>query len=148
VTAITEDCITQVARVVHAANTELQKITGDEAPSLPWDCESPEIRESAIAGVRAALEGATPEELHAEWCRNKAAQGWRRGAAKNEAEKTHPCLVPYAELPEAQRVKDAVFAAIVRAMAGDPEPEDEPEWDSVDSSAYQQRNGGEEEDDL
>jgi hypothetical protein len=111
----------QVARGVHAANTELQKIDGDEAPSLPWDCESGEIRESAIAGVRAALEGATPEELHEQWCRVKAAQGYRRGEFKSAPDRTHPALVPYAELPESQRVKDAVFAAIVRAMAVTPE---------------------------
>jgi hypothetical protein len=45
-----------------------------------------------------------------------AAEGWRRGEHKSAADRTHPALVPYAELPESQRVKDAVFAAIVRAM--------------------------------
>lgn len=47
-----------------------------------------------------------------------AAHGWRRGAAKDPAAKTHPCLIPYADLPGCERVKDAVFAAIVRAMSG------------------------------
>lgn len=57
----------QIARVCHAANAELQKIAGDPCPSLPWDAETTETRRSAIAGVGAALDGMTPEELHAEW---------------------------------------------------------------------------------
>ena len=108
----------QIAAVCHDANRRLQFIHGDPAPSLPWECETQEIRQSAIAGVIAVLGGATPEELHANWCRGKAADGYRRGEFKDEAARTHPALVPYADLPPEQRVKDAVFAAIVRAMAG------------------------------
>jgi hypothetical protein len=107
----------QIARVVHEANRALQLIGNDPIPSAPWDCETPDIREVSVTGVRAALEGVTPEELHAEWCRNKAAQGWRWGEFKDPILKTHPCLVPYDQLPEEQRVKDRVFTAIVAAMA-------------------------------
>jgi hypothetical protein len=116
VTAYTAE---QIARVVHAANAELQKVDGDPAPSLPWDTETDEIRESAAAGVRAALAGATPEQLHEEWCRVKTAQGWTYGTEKDARLKTHPCLVYYEKLPENQRAKDDVFTAIVRAMTGD-----------------------------
>lgn len=107
-----------IARVCHAANIELQRQAGDPAPSVPWDSETDEIRQSAISGVEAALKGVTPEELHAEWCRNKAAAGWRRGEFKDAELKIHPCLVPYGELPESERVKDRVFGAIVAAMSG------------------------------
>jgi hypothetical protein len=116
VTAYTAE---QIARVVHAANAELQKIDGDPAPSLPWDTETDEIRESAAAGVRAALAGATPEQLHEEWARHKRSQGWAFGPVKDAGLKTHPCLVSYGSLAPEQRVKDAVFTAIVLAMAGE-----------------------------
>ncbi len=32
--------------------------------------------------------------------------------------KTHHCLVPYAELPLEQRVKDNLYGAVVRTLAG------------------------------
>jgi hypothetical protein len=116
--AVTPFTVEQIASVCHTANTRLQALAGDPSPSVPWDSESEEIRQSAIAGVEAALRGVTPEELHAEWCRNKAAQGWRRGEFKDAQARTHPCLVPYADLPGSERVKDAVFGAIVAAMSG------------------------------
>jgi hypothetical protein len=116
VTAYTPE---QIARVCHAANTELQALANDPSPSVPWDSEPEEIRQATIAGVEAALRGESPEQLHAEWCRNKAAQGWRRGEHKNEEAKTHPSLVPFGELPESERIKDAVLGAIVKAMSGE-----------------------------
>jgi hypothetical protein len=117
--AVTPFTVEQIASVCHTANTRLQALAGDPSPSVPWDSESEEIRQSAIAGVEAALKGVTPEELHAEWAKNKAAAGWRRGEFKDAQAKTHPCLVPYGDLPESERVKDAVFGAVVAAMSGE-----------------------------
>ncbi len=42
--------------------------------------------------------------------------GWRYGLKKDPAAKTHPCLVPYWQLPAEQRRKDGLFAAIVAAL--------------------------------
>lgn len=39
------------------------------------------------------------------------------GEVKDGEAKTHPCLVPYEQLPPAQRLKDDLFAAIVRTLA-------------------------------
>lgn len=108
--------IEDIARVTHEANRAIQIATGDPAVSPHWD-EAPEWqRESAIDGVEKALAGATHEQLHESWCTFKHAGGWVYGPTKDEAARTHPCLVPYAELPEEQRKKDAVFAAIVAAL--------------------------------
>lgn len=107
-----------IAQVAHAANSALQRIHGDDAPSQPWDCESRHLRDSAVDGVRQARKGATPEQLHESWCEFKRADGWVYGEAKDPDAKTHPCLVPYTELPEHQRDKDRLFAAIVTAMTG------------------------------
>ena len=35
---------------------------------------------------------------------------------KNPETKEHPCFVPYDELPEAQKAKDAIFGAVVRGV--------------------------------
>jgi hypothetical protein len=39
------------------------------------------------------------------------------GEVKDAVAKTHPCMVPYDDLPEFQRKKDALFLAIVRVLA-------------------------------
>lgn len=108
----------QIARVTHEANRAVQMVTGDPAPSPPWD-EAPDWqRDSAIAGVRAARQGRTPEESHLGWMAQKEADGWVYGEVKDEHAKTHPCLVPYRELPPEQQAKDHVFVGIVEALAG------------------------------
>jgi len=114
----------QIARVVHAANAELQAIQGDPAPSQPWDHEPQEIRDNASLGVRNARNGMTPTEHHQAWVEDKMRQGWRYGASKDAEAKTHPCLVSFDQLPRDQRVKNVLFIAIVRAMwAEETQPE-------------------------
>ncbi|MET8818443.1 RyR domain-containing protein [Streptomyces rochei] len=106
-----------IARVCHDANRAWQIVTGDPAPSPPWD-EAPQWqRDSAVDGVRHALNGASPEQMHQAWCDFKAAAGWTYGPVKDAAARTHPCLVPYAELDPAQHRKDDLFVAIVRALS-------------------------------
>lgn len=108
-----------IARVIHAANRELQIVQGDPRPSPPWD-EAPEyqVREST-ASVELALAdpGRTPEANHQGWLERLLADGWRPGLVKDAAAKTHPLLVPFAELPRDQQLKDRLFIAIVRALA-------------------------------
>jgi DNA-binding transcriptional MerR regulator len=109
--------VEDIARVVHAANRELQIVQGDPRPSPPWDEASEyQVRES-IDSVQEALRGITPEQSHETWCSRLRADGWQYGEVKDERAKTHPCLVPFAELPEAQQRKDAVLVAIVQALA-------------------------------
>lgn len=108
----------QIAAVVHAANTALQGILGDPLPSsYVLANEDAEIQESAVHGVRLALTGMTPEQMHKEWCDFKRAHGWTYGPEKDPEQKTHPCLVEWNELPDRQKIKDIVFLANVRALA-------------------------------
>ncbi|MBM4525166.1 hypothetical protein GS462_11160 [Rhodococcus hoagii] len=109
--------VEDIARVTHEANRAIQIATSDPAVSPHWEEAPAWQRESALDGVQKALAGATAEQLHESWCDFKRAAGWVLGQAKDEALRTHPCLVPYAELPDEQRKKDAVFAAIVTALA-------------------------------
>jgi len=48
---------------------------------------------------------------------DKEADGWVYGVIKDPAAKTHPCMVPFEQLPAEQRAKDLGFKAIVRALA-------------------------------
>lgn len=107
----------EVARVCHEANRALQVLAGDPAASPPWD-EAPDWqRTSAVEGVQAALDGATPEQLHESWCAAKERDGWTYGPVKDAEAKTHPCLVGYDQLPAQQKAKDHLFAAVVAALS-------------------------------
>lgn len=50
--------------------------------------------------------------------RDKLTAGWVYGPEKQPDANppTHPCLVPYADLPPVQRVKDGIFRSVVLAM--------------------------------
>ena len=43
---------------------------------------------------------------HDVWAKERIAQGWTFGAERNDSLKTHPCLVPYEQLPEEEKVYD------------------------------------------
>jgi hypothetical protein len=43
---------------------------------------------------------------HEVWAKERIAQGWRYGSERNDGRKEHPCLVPYEQLPESEKVFD------------------------------------------
>jgi ryanodine receptor 2 len=53
-----------------------------------------------------ALRERLAEHTHDVWAAERIAQGWTYGPARDDAAKTHPCLVPYAELPEKEKEFD------------------------------------------
>ena len=54
----------------------------------------------------------SPEELHGSWMQAYFAMGWVHGGQYDRDAKTHPDLVPYADLGQLERDKDAVFVAL------------------------------------
>jgi hypothetical protein len=115
---MTTDEIDIIAQVCHEANRAYALATGEQLTQVhpSWAQAPEEIRLSARIGVRAALDGATPRELHESWCTSKRDAGWTYGAVRDNTAKVHPCLVAYHELPAVQRRKDALFHAIVNAL--------------------------------
>jgi hypothetical protein len=106
----------EIARVVHEAARALQAVQGDPVPAPPWAEARPQMRATAVESVRRVMDGADPEANHAQWCEQMTRDGWTWGVLKDPLARTHPCLVPYADLPGHQRDKDELFVAIVRAL--------------------------------
>ncbi|HJT75799.1 MAG TPA: RyR domain-containing protein, partial [Gemmataceae bacterium] len=54
---------------------------------------------------------------HDVWARQRLADGWRHGPRRDDARKEHPCLVPYDELPDAEKQYDRNAAVqVLRAV--------------------------------
>lgn len=108
--------VTLIAMAAHEANRAYCLALGDVSQLL-WDNAPDWQKESAIAGVNMHLANpdATPEDSHASWLAEKLDAGWKYGPVKDADKKEHPCCVPYAELPEAQKAKDYLFRGVVHA---------------------------------
>jgi hypothetical protein len=113
--------IEQIARVAHHVNRAYCQAMGDNSQP-EWEDAPDWQRESAISGVELHLQNPnmTPEMSHSAWMKVKRADGWSYGAEKDPDNKTHPCMVPYDELPVQQRAKDYLFKAVVEALAEHP----------------------------
>lgn len=110
--------LTKIASICHDANRRYCKTIGDDSQPL-WE-DAPEWqRQSAIKGVQFHIDNpdAGPSASHEEWLREKVATGWTWGLEKDPEAKTHPCMVPYDQLPVDQRFKDYIFCALVKAFA-------------------------------
>lgn len=46
------------------------------------------------------------KNVHEVWAETRIKQGWTYGEQRDDKLKTHPCLVPYEELPEEEREYD------------------------------------------
>lgn len=114
--------IEDIARLAHNVNytyclqlEDLTAKTWDEAPD--WQ------KESAIAGVEFVLKNVrqgvqvAPWSAHISWANQKTKDGWIYGEVKDAEKKTHPCLVPWEQLPAEQKVKDKLFIAVVESCA-------------------------------
>ena len=87
------------------------------APIIPvsWDEREQPFKEQfrkVIERQCSEQRSKSPEELHGSWMQAYFAMGWKFGEIYNREEKIHPDLVPYADLGELERDKDAVFVAL------------------------------------
>lgn len=110
--------IESIAKVAHDANRSYCETLGDWT-QRSWEDAEDWQKKSAIEGVHFRLRNpmASSGAQHAAWMADKIADGWKWGPTKNADKKEHPCLVAYDDLPIAQKVKDALFCAVVVAMS-------------------------------
>lgn len=107
---------TRTARVAHEVNRVWCEFNGD-ASQPSWQDAPAWQRDSAIAGV--AFHRANPDAgdsaSHDSWMAQKVADGWTHGDVKDPEAKTHPCMVPFDQLPPEQQFKDRLFRTVVHA---------------------------------
>lgn len=109
-----------IAEIAHELNrTFCSRYLGDHT-HLPWQVSQQWVKDSAIAGVRNIIANpdTTPEDSHKSWLAHKEADGWVYGPKKDATAKTHPCMVPYDDLPPEQRIKDKLYTSVVRILLG------------------------------
>jgi hypothetical protein len=106
-----------IAEICHQANKVYCEMNGD-ASQVDWNNAPDWQRESAINGVKFRLENpdAGHDAMHNNWMNEKNKDGWVYGEVKDAEAKTHPCIVPFEQLPLVQQKKDALFSAIVDAL--------------------------------
>lgn len=90
---------------------------GSQAPivPVPWAEREPAFREQFLKVIERQCgeqRSKSPEELHGSWMGAYFAMGWVYGEEYDREAKTHPDLVPYVELGQLERDKDAVFVAL------------------------------------
>ena len=106
-----------IAKVCHQANKAWCESEGDFSQK-DWREAEQWQRDTMINGVKFRLENpdVPASAMHENWMKEKLSQGWVYGVVKDVEKKTHPCLVPFDQLPEFQQKKDKLFSAIVDAL--------------------------------
>lgn len=109
--------IETIASIAHNLNRDYCSSIGDQSQPF-WMAAPKWQKESAIEGVKDIIEGKTKnfEEQHQSWWDWKIKEGWKHGAVKDIETKTHPCMVPYDDLPKHDKIKDELFRNIVKAL--------------------------------
>ena len=94
----------------------------DSPPPYCHENLHPTSRDLASIAIPAELDAlveALAENVHDTWARSRIDAGWTYGPVRDDAKKTNPCLVPYAELPESEKAydRDTALATIKFIMS-------------------------------
>lgn len=114
---VDETDVEMIAAIAHTANRAHCISIGDYSQPL-WDDAPAWQQDSVRAGVIGIYGGGIkmPSDSHASWLVRKAADGWKYGEVKDAEAKTHPCMVPFDQLPPEHQAKDVIFFHVIDAM--------------------------------
>ncbi len=103
------------ARFVYEAARLAADAAGAPIVPAPWDEREEAFRRQFLDVIERQCgpqRSTSPEELHGSWVQAYLAMGWVYGETYDPEKRVHPDLVPYAELGQLERDKDAVFVAL------------------------------------
>lgn len=112
----TAQLIYAAAVAAHNALINAAVSLGD-TPQAAWDAQSQVKRDSALAGATLMWDepSTTAEQSHTAWVARQTAAGWTVGASYNETTKENPLLVAWADLPAADKQKEAFMNGFIRS---------------------------------
>ena len=90
---------------------------GANAPIIPvvWSEREQDFKDQFVKIIERQCgeqRSKSPEELHGSWMQAYFVMGWKYGEKYDREARIHPDLVPYADLGQLERDKDAVFVAL------------------------------------
>ena len=103
------------ARFVYNAARLAAEAANAPVVPVPWDEREQAFKDqflNVIDRQTGDQRSRSPEELHGSWMQAYFSMGWVYGPEYDRENKIHPDLVPYADLHQIERDKDAVFVAL------------------------------------
>lgn len=89
----------------------------NSSKSAQYHPEPISLEDVEIGTELTELVEALARNAHDVWAYQRLADGWIWGEERNDAAKTHPCLVDYDDLPYSEKVYDLnVVSSTIRAM--------------------------------
>lgn len=82
---------------------------------VPWNEREQDFKDQFIEVIERQCgdqRSESPEELHGSWMQSYLSMGWVYGEKYDREKRIHPDLVPYDQLGQLERDKDAVFVAL------------------------------------
>lgn len=112
-----KDNIEATAIACHNANKAWCEANGDFSQK-EWHDADEWQRESSRNGVKYRVQNRNLPfgSQHEAWLADKLKEGWVYGEQKDAEKKTHPCILPFEQLPTVQRAKDIIFCIIVDTL--------------------------------
>lgn len=112
---ISQKLLYLLAEACHEATKVIsEQILSEEKKE--WKTVSSDAKARLINAVRRAIDDKVtdPAIAHANWITDMEKEGWQYGEEFSEENKTHPCMVEYAQLPVGQQTKDYIFISILK----------------------------------
>ena len=112
---MTDDLIERRAEFVYDAARLAAAAANAPIVPVPWLQREQAFRDQFLNVIERQCgpqRSTSPEELHGSWMQAYYAMGWVYGDQYNRENKVHPDLVPFAQLGQLERDKDAVFVAL------------------------------------
>lgn len=117
-TKLDNDQLVAIARTVHEA-VRAWNAAHDKTPLAPWPQAPDWMKSSTMESVLWVLENpdASVSDQHDQWVEQRRRDGWTYGNTRDEALKTHPQIIPFEELSDFERKKDAIVRSLSLTLA-------------------------------